>query len=414
MELVNWIIAAKKSLATKNSNNARFATTYLQECLDILKRTDLKQNPDSYIHEISDKLETITPYVNAIDPGFKVGNLTLENVVEKLSFKKGDRNNELKHDLASSDSIEQDVSLRNAEYSDARKVITPDKMRIQIAEIQAGIAQNDDDKIMYHLFSFNESLKRLMPFAKSTEETDQIDDIFKMYPELEKTDKLKNNLVNLLKKAKVIDIHMPMIRYLTMKTPIEAVLKKVDGLFPKDDDEQKNTFKQKLYKYQTEHAREIYDKQINLGSNKIQQTPSNDEIGSKVAYHFLISIRETIMTTDWNVGFFGRTKAKVTVSDMQENKKTSTNTVTPAMKQMLEVIAKAYKKDPKGETEIWKNAFSMVAKMGTVAANRKQISIFGKRSEATQEFYDRFTTAYTKKDEYEKTLPPSPTKKKKN
>lgn len=245
-----------------------------------------------------------------------------------------------------------------------------------------------------------------------------------------------------------LDFEMSMIRHLSMKTPIETILSRVDSLF--SNEEQRNSFKRKLYKYQTEHAREIFDAQMDMAKqakqeeilrevptykdhlnlqsgeektgdtlykdkeahsaevkiweenykNKIvpeeaEKRIMQDGTGAKIAFNFLKNIQNIIFSTKWKV-------SKWRGTEVYDNDDHLINIVPKNMVKMLDIIENALKKDPVGKTDVWVHAFNDVAKIGKDAAKNKPISIFGfgKRDVATQEFYDRFVTAFANRDLY--------------
>jgi hypothetical protein len=210
-----------------------------------------------------------------------------------------------------------------------------------------------------------------------------------------------------------------MIKYYAMELPFAHVSKIIETSYETED---KERIKRKFCRYQIEHAREIYDKQLarailaaqeriatcneflnedggktgELGYQEhdghsqskiyLEMTVANElrnRLGGTIAYNFLLNIQDTILNTRWNVGTLGGT----VVNDCNG---ILINRVPKNMVKILAIIEKAQKDDPTGKSEVWIHAINQVALLGATAAHRT--SLF--RDENTQEFYDTFVTAY--------------------
>lgn len=176
------------------------------------------------------------------------------------------------------------------------------------------------------------------------------------------------------------------IRLLSFQTPIEKVIPKIKEMNLDDN------FKRQLYLYQIEHANEVYNAQLKLTSPEAPSTVESEQTKAEkihsreisIAFNFLKNTQFLMCTTKWKVSRFGGCE----IYDRQGN---AINTVPKNMVRMMEIIDKAYRKDPTGTKSVWVYAFRELAKVGTKAARKPPKGLFsGKRDIATQQFYDRF------------------------
>lgn len=186
-------------------------------------------------------------------------------------------------------------------------------------------------------------------------------------------------------KTAIADVETAILRPLLTERPIREVLPKVKELFPQK--ERYNSVKQKMQAYQVEHANEVFAAQLAIAAKKPEANLEKQH--AEVAFEILKHIRDTIKTTDWELNLpakiFGR---RVTLDGV-------TVTVPEHMYSMCITIRNAFRNDTTGtKPEVWLKAFADVAYLGRHAAAHVPtafLGYFGKRSEKTQQFYDRFT-----------------------
>lgn len=203
------------------------------------------------------------------------------------------------------------------------------------------------------------------------------------------------------------DYQVSLVKHLSMNMPIENALENAKPLIGKN---QFDGFKRKFYTYQIEHAREIFEAQLNLNklknngetNNAIPKTHQNflnkstlehpnaitkKERKAKIAFHFLKNIQEVIFTTPWVVSKLSGVQLYWKL-EPGEKEPRPINLVPPNMSVMIDIIQHAFKHNPEGTDDIWVRAFSEVAMVGKNAAKHKPI--FWKRDDDVQAFYDQF------------------------